>query len=169
MTSPNPPRGSSVAFLLTQVGTAAAERFGGRLEAIAISRPEAGLLRALAANEPMSQQALAAHLDLAPSRLVVLVDDLEHRGIVERRADPSDRRLYAIHLTTAGRAILERLGRIAREHDQDFCSALTSEERTQLGALLEKLASAHGLRAGVHPGFRHLAVKPKRTSAKKPR
>jgi DNA-binding MarR family transcriptional regulator len=104
----------------------------------------------------MSQQALAAHLDVAPSRLVVLIDELEERGIVERRDDATDRRVYALHLTAAGREILERLSRIAREHDQAFCAALTDHERAQLGELLDRLASAHALRPGVHPGYRRL-------------
>jgi DNA-binding MarR family transcriptional regulator len=155
-----PPRGlpprTSVAFLLAQVGAAAAERFGERSAAIDVTRPQAGLLRALATHGPMSQQALAAWLDVVPSRLVALVDDLEQRGALERRQDPSDRRLYAVTLTKAGRDLVERIGRIAREHDQAFCAPLGEAERAELGALLQKLAEAHGLRTGVHPGFRKL-------------
>ena len=52
-------RRGSVAFLLAQVGAAAAERFGERIAAIGLTRAQAGLLRVLARNEPMSQQALA--------------------------------------------------------------------------------------------------------------
>ena len=60
------PRRSSVAFLLAQVGALAAERFGERAATIGLTRAQTGLLRAIAtAPAPMTQQALATHLDLA--------------------------------------------------------------------------------------------------------
>jgi DNA-binding MarR family transcriptional regulator len=151
-----PARRGSIAFLLAQVGAAAAERFGERVAALGLTRAHSGLMRVLSRNEPMSQQALASHLDLAPSRLVVLIDELAERGIVERRADDSDRRAYALHFTPAGREMLARLSQVAREHDQSFCAPLTDHERVQLGELLQKLAEAHGLRPDVHPGYRKL-------------
>jgi DNA-binding MarR family transcriptional regulator len=157
-----PSRRGSVAFLLAQVGAAAAARFGERAASIDISRPQAGLLRALAASEPTSQQALATHLSLGPSRLVVLIDELEQRKLVERRPDPSDRRVYALGLTPAGRELGERLTKIAREHDQEFCAALDDGERQRLRLLLEKLADAHGLTPGVHPGYRTGAAESER-------
>jgi hypothetical protein len=51
---------------------------------------------------------------------------------------------------------------IGREHEQTFCAALTESERTQLGELLQKLAEAHELRSGVHPGYRNLEQPAKR-------
>jgi DNA-binding MarR family transcriptional regulator len=153
-----PERRDSVAFLLAQVGAAAAERFGERVAALGLSRAQAGLLRVLARNEPMSQQALAEHLDLVPSRLVVLVDELAEQRVVERRPDESDRRAYALHLTSSGRELIARLGQVAREHDQTFCKALTELERGQLADALRRLAEAHGLRANVHPGYRKMGA-----------
>jgi DNA-binding MarR family transcriptional regulator len=155
-----PPGRGSVAFLLAQVGAAAADRFGERVAAIGLTRAQSGLLNVLSRNEPMSQQALAAVLDLAPSRLVVLIDELASEGIVERRADASDRRAHALHLTAAGRELVARLGQVGREHDQSFCASLTEQERAQLGDLLQKLAHAHGLRPHVHPGYRTLDPPP---------
>jgi len=114
----------------------------------------------LSRNEPMNQQALAVHLDLAPSRLVVLVDELASEGIVERRADASDRRAHALHLTPSGRELVARLGQVAREHDQSFGAPLTEPERAQLGDLLQKIADAQGLRPHVHPGYRTLDPPP---------
>jgi DNA-binding MarR family transcriptional regulator len=158
-----PPRRSSVAFLLAQVGGLAAERFGERVAAIGLTRAQAGLLRAIASSDqPMSQQALATYLDLAPSRLVVLVDELADAGILERRPVEHDRRAYAVHFTTAGKELFGRLAFIGREHEQAFCAALTETERSQLAELLRKLADAHGLRTGVHPGYKNLELPAKR-------
>ena len=157
-----PPRRSSVAFLLAQVGAIAAEHFAERAATIGLSRAQPGLWRAIASNEPMTQQALAAYLDLAPSRLVVLVDELTEAGTLERRPVEDDRRAYAVHLTAAGKELFTKLAQIGREHEHTFCAALTDSERAQLGEFLQKLADAHGLRSGVHPGYRAMEPSTKR-------
>ena len=43
---------------------------------------------------------------MPPSRMVALVDELEQRGLVERRPHPSDRRVRALYLTAEGREML---------------------------------------------------------------
>jgi DNA-binding MarR family transcriptional regulator len=63
------------------------------------------------------------------------------RGLVERHARPKDRRSHALRLTQAGRAQLEVLGRIAREHQDDLCASLSAAERDQLRDLLLKIAT----------------------------
>jgi DNA-binding MarR family transcriptional regulator len=104
--------------------------------------------------QPLTQQALAQHLEVAPSRLVVLVDELTEAGLIERRPVEDDRRAYAVHLTTKGRELMAKVAVIGREHEQAFTAALTEAERKELGELLQKLADAHGLRTGVHPGLK---------------
>src|SRR5262245_63694648 len=94
--------GASPAFLVAQVGAHAATKFGERLSAINLSSPHAGILRVVHTSGGISQQSLAEHLRILPSRLVVLIDELEERGLVERRADPADRRSYALYLTNRG-------------------------------------------------------------------
>ncbi len=148
-------------FLLAQVGGHAAMRFAERLAPIGLGPPHAGVLRALSHAPGVAQQVLATTLGVAPSRLVALVDELEGRGLVERRDQPDDRRSYALHLTAAGRDVLAQIGRTAREHDTDLCAPLDREEREVLAALLGRIADAQGLTRGVHPGFGKLAGKRK--------
>ncbi|WP_394833289.1 MarR family transcriptional regulator [Pendulispora rubella] len=142
-----------IAFLLTQVGSHAAGQFAERLAPLDLSPPHAGILRAIAVNAGMSQQALSGYLHILPSRLVTLVDELQERGLIERRDSPEDRRVYALHLTAKGQSALEAIGRIGREHESAVCAPLDDGEREQLGALLLKIANAEGLMPGVHPGF----------------
>jgi DNA-binding MarR family transcriptional regulator len=152
-----PPRGAlSVAFLLAQVGSHAAARFAERLAALDLSPPHAGILRALHAGSGLSQQALGKVLGILPSRLVILVDELEERGIVERRDSPDDRRSYALTLTKKGDETLEAIGKIARTHDEEICTALSTDERDLLATMLRRIAEQQGLTPGVHPGFRRL-------------
>ena len=93
------------------------------------------------------------HLGSFPSRLVLLLDGLEKKGLVERRPGSSDRRSHALRLTQAGRAQLEALGRVSREHQEDICSGLSGAEKEQLRDLLGKMAAQQGLRPRVHPGY----------------
>src|SRR5215813_7532581 len=147
------------AFLLAQIGAHAAGQFGERLKSLRLLRPHAGILRLIAASPGLSQQELGRRLAILPSQLVALLDELQERGLIERRQDPTDRRTYALHLTASGRNTTEEIGRIAREHDDAICSGLDSDERQQLHGLLSRIANQQGLNPGVHPGYRQLGKK----------
>jgi DNA-binding MarR family transcriptional regulator len=146
----------SAAFLLSQVGADAAREFAERLGELDLTPPQAGLLRAVAAGPGRSQQALAQQLGTPPARLVALVDGLEQRDLLERRRNPDDRRLHAVHLGSAGAAILAELRRVAGEHDDAVLAPLDADERARLHSLLARIAGGRGLTAGVHPGYRTL-------------
>jgi DNA-binding MarR family transcriptional regulator len=145
------------AFLLAQLGSHAASQFAQRLGVLDLTPPDAGILRLLRIAAGLSQQELAAKLKIHPSRLVAILDNLEKRGFVERRPNPDDRRLYSLHLTKPGGEILEKLGKVAREHQDALLSALTRDERNELASLLLKIADEQGLARGIHPGYQRLA------------
>jgi DNA-binding MarR family transcriptional regulator len=149
----------SAAFLLAQVGAHAAAQFAERLAAVDLAPAHAGTLRIIHRSSGISQQGLSSVLGLPPSRLVGLVDELEERGLVERRSSADDRRSYALHLTRKGSDTLEALSRIAREHDDAVCAALTAVEREMLSGYLRRIADEQGLTPGVHPGFARLRRK----------
>ena len=144
------------AFLLAQVGAHAATRFSERLTALRLSPPDAGILRLLRMAAGISQQELSARLQIHPSRLVAILDNLEKRKLVERKPNPEDRRVYSLHLTKDGAEILERIGKVVREHQDALLSTLTADERSKLTELLLRIANAQGLTPGVHPGYQRL-------------
>jgi DNA-binding MarR family transcriptional regulator len=145
-----------VAFLLSQVGFHSASRFAERLEPLGFTPPQVGILKVIAEANGLSQQALGERLGAFPSRLVSLLDDLERRGLVERRDNPTDRRSYALYLTDAGREALTMIGRVGRDHQQSLCASLGESEQLQLAVLLRRIAAEQGLTPGVHPGYRKL-------------
>ena len=153
---------TDIAFLVAQLGAYAAERFGERAAALDFTRPQAGLLRMISREPGQSQQAVARRLGTPPSRLVALVDGLEQRGLIERRRNPGDRRNYALHLTAAGEQAMAALSQASLEHELAISAPLTEAERAQLSKLLGKLAAAHGLVPGIHPGYRNLSEKESR-------
>jgi DNA-binding MarR family transcriptional regulator len=144
------------AFLLAQLGAHAASQFAERLGILELAPADAGILRLLRVAAGLSQQELSGKLQIHPSRLVAILDHLEKRGFVERRANPDDRRLYSIHLTKGGGEILEKIGRVAREHQDALLSALSGGERDELATLLLRVADQQGLVRGVHPGYQRL-------------
>lgn len=161
-TPPEPPasqsRGAqSPGFLLAQVGAHAAARFAERLQPLGLTPAHAGLLRLIASSSGASQQQIAHALGAFPSRMVGLVDELQHRNLVERHSNPQDRRSHSLALTTEGRRMLEAIGRVAREHQDALLAALSAAERDTLSKLLLRVADDQGLTRGVHPGFARLA------------
>jgi len=150
------PRGPHTAFLLAQVGAHAAAKFAERLSALKLTPPDAGILRMLGLSAGMSQQELSGKLNIHPSRLVAILDELENRSLLERKPHSEDRRQYSLHLTANGRDALADIGRIGREHQDALCTALSPDEREQLAELLKKIADQQGLTPGVHPGYSRL-------------
>ena len=140
-------------FLLVQLGTHAHRRFAERLARLDLHPRHFGMLSHLAASEGQSQQALSVALGIHRSAVVALVDELERRGLAERRRDPADRRAYTLFLTATGRDVLADLERIAEEHEAELLTALDGSERSQLISLLQRLAESQGLAAGVHPNL----------------
>ncbi len=142
-----------VGFLLAQLGTHAHRQFAERLSELGLHPRQFGMLSHLAASEGQSQQALSDALGIHRSAVVALVDDLEQRGLAERRRDPVDRRAYTLYLTPAGREVLADLERIADEHEGELMTALDASERSQLISLLQRVADSQGLAADVHPNL----------------
>ena len=138
-------------FLLVQLGTHRHRRFAERLAPLGLDPRLFGMLSHLAVSEGSSQQALSAALGIHRSAVVALVDDLERRGLAERRRDPADRRAYTLYLTETGRALLGDLEQVAEQDEAELLVALDPSERAQLIALLQRVSESQGLPTGVHP------------------
>ncbi|HEY7257097.1 MAG TPA: MarR family transcriptional regulator [Solirubrobacterales bacterium] len=144
---------SSVAFLLSQVGILASQRFARRIGEVGLVPPQFRLMNMIDAAEGSSQQAIAEAIGAPPSRMVALVDELEDRDMVERRPHPSDRRVRALYLTAAGRKLLSRGRRIAAEHEDELMRGFSAADRRMLAAFLRKVVEEQGIGSGVHPGL----------------
>ena len=94
------------------------------------------------------------------------VDELEDRGYVERRRNPADRRLHALHLTRSGKKLMSKISELARQHERWITAGLDAEQRATLRELLSALAQERGLTPHIHPGFRTLG--PQRRSHARP-
>lgn len=152
--------GDQPGFLLAQIGGHAAAKFAERLTHLNLTPSDAGILRFLKVASGTSQQELSARLGIHPSRLVAVLDSLEKRSLLERRPNAEDRRQYSLHLTDQGNAVLQEIGRVARDHQEDLLGALNKAERQQLAELLRRVAQHQGLAPGVHPGYKWMRPRP---------
>jgi len=102
-------------ILLHDVARTLRTRFDQKARAShAMTRAQWIILSRLDRQPGMSQNELAAICEVEPITVARLVDRLEARGLVERRSDPSDRRIRRLHLLPAAKPILETINR-ARE------------------------------------------------------
>ncbi|MBZ2198245.1 MarR family winged helix-turn-helix transcriptional regulator [Occultella gossypii] len=155
--------GQRVAFLLSQVGGFAADRFAERVATLGVVPGDVGLLRLIATHPGVSQRALADLLGVGPSRVVALVDGLERKGLAQRTRSETDRRHHELSLTAAGRSVLTDMRELGAAHEADLLRGLTVAERHTLGSLLATIAASHDLPPDVHPGYRS-AGRPDATS-----
>ena len=148
----------SVGFTISTIGHAIQRRFEDVLVPLGIVPQEFGLLQALASTEGVTQQALANQIKVAPSRMTVLIDGLEKRGMLARYHNPEDRRARALFLTPQGHQLLERGVDIAIEHEQLMTSDLNDDERALLTDLLGRVGKHVGIPIDVHPSMGHSAL-----------
>lgn len=144
---------STLAFLLSQVGIHASRRFAERMEEIDLQPPLFRVLNLTDAAEGRSQQAIGEAIQVPPSRMVALVDELERRGMVERRPDPADRRVRALYLTRKGREVLTKGREIATAHERELTRGMAPADRKRLVELLQQIVDRQTIGKGVHPGL----------------
>lgn len=144
---------STLAFLLSQVGIHAARQFAERIAEVGLQPPLFRVLNLVDAAEGRSQQAIGEAIEVPPSRMVALVDELEQRGLVERRPDPTDRRVRALFLTKKGRETLTRGREIAKQHERQLTRGMAAADRKRLTELLQKIVDEQTIGRGIHPGL----------------
>jgi MarR family transcriptional regulator, lower aerobic nicotinate degradation pathway regulator len=129
-------------YLMARLGEASRRRFHKALEPEGLHPRHFGVMTMLAAHPGMSQHQLHEQTAIDPSSMVAVIDELEARGLAERRPDPADRRARQVFLTEQGKQTLKRIRGLAAGLQREFFGALTAEERKTLHALLRKLAGA---------------------------
>ena len=133
----------STTFLLKRLGYTAKERSMSAYEQLGLHPYHHAILIALGEGSHETQGSIADALGYDRGQLVGLLDELERRGLVERRRDPQDRRRHLVSLTADGKRMLSGLNKVARENEDAFLDPLTDAERETLHALLLKLAEKH--------------------------
>jgi DNA-binding MarR family transcriptional regulator len=142
-------------LLLAHLGRMAKRRFTDALEPTGLTGPQAFALMQLRNLGPIPQQELAETLDLDPSKLVALLNELERDGLAERRRDPGDRRRHIVEISALGRDRLANAESAMTAFEDQFFAGLAPDERRQLQSLLGRLAQCVA-RDGLDPSVEEM-------------
>ena len=115
----------------------------------AATMPRFDLLANLEREDGQTLASLSRRMLVTAGNLTGLVDRAERDGVVQRRADPKDRRLSRVFLTPRGRALVTSLLPGHAGHIAELVSGLDPAERRELRRLLGKLRDSLVARDGA--------------------
>jgi len=125
-------------FVLHDVARLMRTRFDQRAREWGMTRAQCVTLIKLECRPGLSQTELAAILEVEPISVARLIDRLEASGMVERRPDPTDRRMHRLHLLPAAKPILAEIDTYREAAVAQLREAVPSEDwSTALRVLLQ--------------------------------
>jgi MarR family transcriptional regulator for hemolysin len=145
------PVNREIAFTLMDVARMLKTYADQRARQFGISRAQWGVLVRLDRSEGLKQTELAEMLDLQPISLTRLLDRLAENGLIERRADPNDRRANRLYLTPAAHPLLTELADLGHDMMDAVLEGLDDEASARLlrdlGTMKDNLRAAIGRNA----------------------
>ncbi len=130
----------SLGFLVTDISRLMRRAFQQKLDGSDMTLAQARALTYVSRHEGVRQVDLAELLEIQPITLARLIDQLADAGLVERRADPDDRRAYRLYLTAAAAPRLAAIRQVAatvRAH------ALDGLDKQQIASVIAALHKMH--------------------------
>jgi MarR family transcriptional regulator for hemolysin len=125
-----------VSFLMHDIARRSRYWFDARARSRGLTRAQWRMLLYLDRYDGPTQSEVAEMLDVERITLCRMVDRLAEGGLVERRSDPSDRRVWRLHLTAKAMPMVEDLTGIANEMEDNLLAPLDAEQRATLTSLL---------------------------------
>lgn len=133
-------------YWLRVVSNAVSQEFARKLEHEGVTVAEWVFLRMLYGASVVAPSKLAERMGMTKGAISKLADRLTAKGLVERGADPDDRRAQTLSLAAPARPLVERLAKLADANDLQFFGALSRDERAEMERLLRKIVAERSLR-----------------------
>ncbi len=128
-------------FLLKDVSRLYSLNFERHAVELSLTLAQCKVLCYLQRNEGISQARLAYLTDTDPMTLVRILDHMEKDDLIERRADPGDRRARRLFLKAAATPVLQEIWRLSDRARAETFSGLSVADRTQLVNLMQRIHS----------------------------
>jgi len=132
-------RENRLGFLLADVSRLMRRTFQQRLEGSSLTLAQARALLYVSRHEGVHQVELAELLEVQPITLAHLIDQLAEAGLVERRADPVDRRAYQVFLTPAASPRLAAIEQVGAAVRAEALRDLSKRQATTVLVALRKM------------------------------
>ena len=145
---PAQPMNREFAFTIMDVARMIKTYADQRARQFGISRAQWAVLVRIDRSEGLKQSELAEILDLQPISLTRLLDRLADNKLIERRADPNDRRANRLFLTPAARPLLEQLADLGEDMMATVLDGLDAKTIERTLRDLERVRE--NLRAAIH-------------------
>jgi len=126
----------NLGFLLGDVARLTRTSFDRRVQSLGLTRSQWWVLTYVYREQGLTQSALAEHLEVGKVALGNLIDRLEAKGWVERKADQRDRRIKRIHLTATVMPIIEAMREPAQDLYETIVSGMSEKQQEALVDLL---------------------------------
>lgn len=130
----------TTSYLIGRVDRLTRTALADALEDSGVTVMDLTVLSVLAARPGLSNARLARRSLVTPQAMHKVISALADRGLVERQPDADGGRPIEVHVTAAGRALLERVEPLRRRAEDRVLGSLTPEERRTLDRLLGKVA-----------------------------
>ena len=125
-------------FLISDVARLMRTVFDRRVRRLGLTRAQWLALTRLHRRPGASQSELADMMEIEKATVGRLIDRLEAKGWVERRAQAGDRRINRVYLTAVAERVHKRIWRIAEATVDDALAELSQRESAQLLKLLSR-------------------------------
>lgn len=135
------PRRRDLAAMIVPLGRALMAAELPVLRAHDISMWGYAVLLALGEQPTRTQAALAAAIGADKTRLIPVLDELQDRGLIERRPDPADRRARLLSVTPGGKRLRESVQRDIQHREERLLSRLPPGDRAAFLRVLQTLAA----------------------------
>ncbi len=125
------------------------EAYDLRFASVDLNLTQASILMYVADFGPVTQTKIADHLGQGRAATGSTLDRLQERGLVSRQPDSDDRRVWQIHLTAAGSALIDRITAIDETLRTELRTGISREDRHALAAVTQQLQA--NLRRAMDP------------------
>ncbi|SKB53412.1 MarR family winged helix-turn-helix transcriptional regulator [Sphingopyxis flava] len=129
----------TIGFLMNDTARLFRRAFNARTKGSGVTALQWRLISYLKRHEGIRQGPLAELIEVEPITLSRMVDRLAEAGLVERRADPADRRAWRLHLTPRARDLLDVMRQTTNRLNEEATDGLNDAEREQLIALVGRI------------------------------
>ncbi|WP_298692843.1 MarR family transcriptional regulator [uncultured Sphingomonas sp.] len=129
----------SIPFRISWIARLQTQRFDVRAKDVGLTRAQWRVIATIAFDEGAMQSDVASRLEVANVTAGRIIDRLEEMQLIERRADPADRRANRLYLTAAAGPVLERLTEVGAQEEAAELKGLSNADRALLTGLLDRM------------------------------